>query len=375
MCRARRLDVGMCCSANRGRLIKRASASVERPDALAWPTCKTYAGNTARMTRQMWTTDCMVLQRRTDPALIRYTHPRRFPLRMQLPARTTFARSLQPTPGACILEVPTQTHLTKAYRPTAPTPHSPPPLPKLARICLSPDNALSRNPLTHPHNPSAYPLAGAALAHALARARQAAKTVHPPTPTPVAYAGCNVQVPVLPHAHDLRDPSSPARPRCMHDRLYNPPPVPPPACIPGMRKRKSAYCAAPFSRAPAGRRRSPRPASKSRTRCPRPGTPGAGSRGTSTSRRPPPEAPGRRRRRRRCLGPPRRPRTGPNARHTGPPPQHPGPRPPRLRWRGCVYRTSGQLALWFVVGPSVRASWRASNCCTARRNRKDLHLL
>jgi hypothetical protein len=117
---------GLCCSANRGRLIKRASASVERPDALAWPTCKTYAGNTARMTRQMWTTDCMVLQRRTDPALIRYTHPRRFPLRMQLPASTTFARSLQPTPGACILEVPTQTHLTRLIarrRPPPTTPH------------------------------------------------------------------------------------------------------------------------------------------------------------------------------------------------------------------------------------------------------------
>jgi hypothetical protein len=54
------------------------------------------------------------------------------------------------------------------------------------------------------------------------------------------------------------------------------------------------------------RRRSPRPASRSHTRCLRPGTPGAGSGGTSTSRRPPPGAPGRRRRRRRCLGAPRR---------------------------------------------------------------------
>ena len=32
------------------------------------------------------------------------------------------------------------------------------------------DNALCQNPLTHPHNPSVFPLAGAALAHALARA-------------------------------------------------------------------------------------------------------------------------------------------------------------------------------------------------------------
>ena len=179
----------MCCSANRGRLIKRASASVERPDALAWPTCKTYAGNTARMTRQMWTTDCMVLQRRTDPALIRYTHPRRFPLRMQLPARTTFARSLQPTPDArdpssrslqtvrgLHPKVPTRIHLPEHLarrRPPLKAPPQPARISGPQGLLPNPTTLSAAVPLNHPHNSSVFPLAGAALAHFLPRAQRA----------------------------------------------------------------------------------------------------------------------------------------------------------------------------------------------------------
>ena len=73
------------------------------------------------------------------------------------------------------------------------------------------DNALCQNPLTHPHNPSVFPLAGAALAHALAQIRPSYGTrTH--APVPVAYAATR--------KHNLCA-FPPAHPGCLHPRGPN----------------------------------------------------------------------------------------------------------------------------------------------------------
>ena len=186
--------------------------------------------------QEVWATDWTVLQRRTHPALIRYTQPPRpttpsantpsptptnracshwqaplshmlshalrvpgrkdgtpthapVPLRMQLPARTTFARSLQPTPDArdpssrslqtvrgLHPKVPTRIHLPEHLarrRPPLKAPPQPARISGPQGLLPNPTTLSAAVPLNHPHNSSVFPLAGAALAHFLPRAQRA----------------------------------------------------------------------------------------------------------------------------------------------------------------------------------------------------------
>ena len=186
--------------------------------------------------QEVWATDWTVLQRRTHPALIRYTQPPRsttpsaktpsptpttracshwqaplshmlshalrvpgrkdgtpthapVPLRMQLPASTTFARSLQPTPDArdpssrslqtvrgLHPKVPTRIHLPEHLarrRPPLKAPPQPARISGPQGLLPNPTTLSAAVPLNHPHNSSVFPLAGAALAHFLPRAQRA----------------------------------------------------------------------------------------------------------------------------------------------------------------------------------------------------------